>query len=72
MIATVTTAENASTTKATPARKVTPFGKKILGKGSLNSKGKVTVVVIGSADPLLPDRAPAVARLGCRAIEFRS
>ena len=51
---------------------MTPFGKKILGKGSLNSKGKVTVVVIGSADPLLPDRAPAVARLGCRAIEFRS
>jgi hypothetical protein len=70
VIASVTTAENVSTTKAKPAKKVTPFGKKtkvkvvvtadnevpsgivkvqkgkkVLGKGTLNSKGKVTVTL---------------------------
>jgi Bacterial Ig-like domain (group 3) len=70
VIASVTTAENVSTTKAKPAKKVTPLGKKtkvkvvvsaenevptgkvkvmegkkVLGKGELNSKGKVTVTL---------------------------
>jgi hypothetical protein len=70
VIASVTTAENVSTTKGKPAKKVTPFGKKtkvkvvvtadnevpsgvvkvqkgkkVLGKGTLNSKGKVTVTL---------------------------